>query len=191
MWTADDIRPYEPPAEPDRTFFFNPVTITFGELYEGGVIDWNDAERWSWHYYDLDQKKRLEDMMTRRFWLREISIIPPEAWRLAFLQKLDEAMSTARLMYQVLEKHGQDVLVESDEWYKGREIWSDFPQTLLNGSSGDYASNGRDAENESVRTGSFIDAMERLRFYQDPDVYVLDQLESCFSKLVSVNINGY
>lgn len=191
MWTDDDIRPYTPPEEPDRTFFFNPVTITFGELYEGGVIDWNDAERWSWHYYDLDQKKRLEDLITRRFWLREISIIPPEAWRLAFLQKLDEAMSTARLMYQVLEKHGQDVLVEADEWYKGREIWSDFPQTLLNGSSGDYASNGRDAENENVRTGSFIDAMERLRFYQDPDVYVLDQLESCFSKLVSVNINGY
>ena len=189
MMTSDDFRPYETREPYEHYKYFNAITITWGELRDGGFIDW-DEDRFSWDWYDEDQKKRLESMMDGRFWLREISAIPPEAWRRQFIEKLNEAMRVARPMYKILEDR-PNLLTVLDEYHKSRSIGSDFPQTLLNGSGGDYASDGRDYEYETVRDGDAIDALERLRSFRHPDVYVLDQLEGCFSSLVSVNVNGF
>lgn len=186
------FHPYEPPVEDySRTEYFNPITITYGELADNGIIDWSDPTRWSWDYYDIEQKNRVEKLISGRFWFREISIIPPEAWRIAFLEKLNEAMRVARLMYRILDENEDNIMVTGDEWHKRRTILSDFPATLLNGSGGDYASNGSDDEYETVHSGSFLDAMEKLTTYTDPDLFILDALEGCFSQLVSVNVNGF
>lgn len=192
---VDSIKPYSPGIDPyerdpyERTDYYNAVTITWGELREGGYIDWNTPE-FSWDYYDEDQRNRLQKLIDGRFWLREISMIPPGAWRISFIQTLNEAMSAAKLMYKALDdSHG--ALIESDEYHKSRGIDSDFPATLLNGSSGDYASNGRDYEYETIREGRMTEAMNDLQYFRHPDVYVLDKLEGCFSQLVSVNINGF
>ena len=189
MRDSNWVIPFEPEEPYETNEYFNAITITYGELADGGYINWTDP-KWSWNYYDEDQKARIESMIARRFWMREISIIPPEPWRMAFIEKLDEAMRTVRPVYKLLEDN-PDLLVEADEWHKRRAIGSDFPATLLNGSSQDYASTGSDLEYETVRQGSVLDALEKLRGYRDPDLYILDELEDCFSKLVTVNINGF
>lgn len=183
------IREYEILDPYPINVYFNPHTITYGELADGGYIDWS-REEFSWAWYSEEQRDRLQKMIARRFWLREISIVPPEAWRLRFIETLDEAMRVATHMYAVLDE-GQNALVEGDEFHKSRSVDSDFPATLLNGSGGDYASNGRDLEYETIRQRSMTEAMAELQSYQDPDLYILDKLESCFSSIVSVNVNAY
>lgn len=185
----DDFTPFEPYEPYKYNKYFNAITITWGELRDGGFIDW-DEDRFSWDYFDEEQKARLEEMMDRRFWLREISIIPPEAWRISFIGKLNEAMRTASLMYQIL-KDRPNILTQLDEYHKSRSIGSDFPATLLNGSTGDYASDGRDYEYETVRDGDILTAMNLLQEFRHPDIYILDKLEGCFSNLVTVNLNGF
>lgn len=185
----EDITPYEPINPYSHRDYYNAVTITWGELRDGGYINWDEPE-FSWDYYSEDQRTRLQKLIDGRFWLREISIIPPEAWRISFIQTINEAMANAKFMYQAIdESHG--VLTESDEYHKSRGIDSDFPATLLNGSSGDYASNGRDYEYETIRDINMPAIMERLQTFRHPDLYVLDKLETCFSSLVSININGF
>lgn len=181
--------PYEEEDPYKHNEYYNAITITYGELADGGYIDWSDP-LWTWDYYDETQKQRVESMIARRFWMREISIIPPEPWRIAFIETLNEAMRTARHMYRILDD-SENLNIESDEYHKRRIIGSDFPATLLNGSSQDYASTGSDLEYETVRQGRVLDALAMLETYRDPDVFILDQLESCFSKLITVNINGF
>ena len=182
------FEPFEPYQHNE---YYNAVTITYGQLSEMDFIDWDDPA-WAWDWYSEEQRDRLQKLIDGRFWLREISIIPPEAWRRAFIQKLNEAMRTAKRMYEALEKT-PSILADRDEYHKRRSIASDFPQTLLNGSGQDYASNGVDLEYETVSDGSALSAVERLQGenYQDPDLWILDTLEVCFSKLVSVNVNGF
>lgn len=184
-----EIHPYQDWDPYVYNLYFNAVTITWGELRDGGYIDW-DSELFQWDWYDEEQRDRLQEMIDRRFWVREISLIPPERWRKYFLETLNEAMRAARLMYQALEDT-PGPLAYGDEYHKSRDIRSDFPATLLNGSGGDYASDGRDYEYETIRNGNLEDVMDKLASYLDPDIYVLDKLERCFSSLVSVNINGF
>lgn len=186
--TKDGI--VEFPVDPDFRDFHAAVTISWGELRDGGWIDWTDPA-WTWTSYDAEQKERLQERMDRRFWYRELSILPPDAWRRYFLDTLEGAMRIARPMYEAIAK-SNGILVESDEYHKARDIASDFPATLLNGSSQDYASSGVDREWETVRERSLTDALEdAAERYRDPDDYVLRRLEVCFSQLVSVSINGY
>lgn len=186
------IRPFEP-VEPDyeQRRYFNAVTITYGELVDMGFIDWQ-APDWQWASRDPEQKARVESLIAGRYWLREISVIPPDAWRRALIQKLNEAMRQAAPMYEALEKT-PSILAAGDEYHKRRTVASDFPQTLLNGTEQDYASSGVDLEYETVTDAGGLDVIERLQAggYKDPDLWILDQLEVCFSKLVSVNINGF
>ena len=74
------------------------------------------------------------------------------------------------------------------EWYKSRNIFSDFPQTQLGGNS-DYASTGNDTEYERIRRADILETIERLKDYQDVDALVLDNIEQMFSCLVSVSVN--
>lgn len=184
----DDYMPVDPYQ---RREYYNAITITYGQLVDGGYIDWSRPE-FSWDYYDEDQRDRIQKLIEGRFWLREISIIPPEAWRRALIQKLNEAMRQARPMYDAI-KAAPDILAAGGEYHKRRSIASDFPATLLNGSTQDYASSGVDLEYETTRDAGLIDAITLLQAggYQDPDLWILDQLEAVFSQLVSVNINAF
>lgn len=185
-----EIHPYQDLGDPYvYNMYFNSVTITWGELRDGGYIDWTN-EKFAWDWYDTEQRVRLQNMMDTRFWMREISAIPPEVWRKQFIYTLNSAMRVAKLMYKALEDSAGP-LAASDEYHKSREIRSDFPATLLNGSGGDYASDGRDYEYETIRDENLADALAKLQETTDPDVYVLNRLEKCFSSLVSVNVNGF
>lgn len=187
--SSDSLRPYVPRDPYEHREYYSIISITLGELVDSGWIDWTHDE-WHWHFYSPEQKTRLEEEIEGRFWLREISITPPEAWRRAFIRTLNEAMRKAAPMYEVLEK-SRGVLDDGGEWHKRRTVSSDFPATLLNGSSQDYASSGLDLEYETSHDAGTLAALERLRDYEDPDIYILDRLETCFSSLVSVNLNGF
>lgn len=185
-----DILEFEPLDDYGARDFHAVMTATWGELRDGGWIDWADPA-WHWDAYDAEQRERLQRRMDRRFWYREIALLPPDAWQRQFLDTLEGAMRVARYMYAAIDS-GQGILTETDEYHKSRDIRSEFPQTLLNGSSQDYASDGIDREYETVRDRSLVDALEDAATrFRDPDDYVLDRLEVCFSRLISLDIGGY
>lgn len=185
-----EILEFEPLDDYDMRDFHAVMTTTWGELRDGGWIDWN-APAWRWAAYSDEQRERLQRRMDRRFWYREIGSLPPDRFQREFLDRLEGAMRVAKFMYAAIDS-GASILTELDEYHKSRDIRSDFPQTLLNGASQDYASDGRDLEYETIRDRGLIDALEDAATrFRDPDDYVLDQLEVCFSRLISLQIGGY
>lgn len=182
-------REYEVPDITVRDFHAV-STITLGELVDMGFVDWSDPV-WSWDWYDEDQRDRMQKMIVERFWGREICIVPPILWRMQFIRKLNELMRKASLLYKLRESLEDRPTLDVDEYHKARDIYSDFPATLLNGSSGDYASTGTDREYETVRDRGALDAYMSMADFVDPDIYVLDGLEVMFSFLVSVDVDGF
>lgn len=87
-------------------------------------------------------------------------------------------------------EEGQNILQHYGEYGKSRNIYSDFPQTMLGGNE-DYASNGTDREHEEIYLGDWIDQLEKIKHYDDIDVMILKELETMFSCMFTVNINGY
>lgn len=78
-----------------------------------------------------------------------------------------------------------------DEWEKGRDIFSEFPQTMLSDNE-DYASHGTDFEHEKITVGDFIDTADRLqRAYDTVDTRIINDMNTLFVHLVSANFNGY
>lgn len=178
---------YEPCNTPDE--FFNPITITFGELYEGGFIDFSDPS-WMWDAYDQDQFERMNTKIMNRYYYREIGIIPPGRWKLEFLRIINETMPKLKPLYKYIADGG-NILSDSDTFGKNRTIYSDFPQTML-GDNQDYASTGEDNEFETIVQGDFLSKAEQIAMrYNDIDVILLDRLETCFSSLISLNMNGF
>ena len=80
---------------------------------------------------------------------------------------------------------------QTSEWYKSRNIFSDFPQTALQGQNQDYASSGNDTEFERIRTADPLDVAERIRNYDDVDASIIKEIEPLFSCMFTVNINGW
>ena len=162
------------------------ITIKLGELYRWGFYDPND-ESWRWDALDDEQYVRVCTKFLARYYDREITIIPPGEWKRSYIRKLNEIMPKYKLLYKAAED--MDVLQESREYHKSREIFSEYPQTQLAGRE-DYASAGRDNENETLREGNpidmIVDAADR---YRDIDVMILDDLEILFTTLASVSLN--
>ena len=94
------------------------------------------------------------------------------------------------MMYKYLDEY-PELLGATSEYYKSRNIYSDFPQTQLNGTNGDYASSGNDMEFERLRQMDILDLAERLRSYDDVDVLIIEEIEPLFSCLLTVNVNAY
>jgi hypothetical protein len=85
---------------------------------------------------------------------------------------------------------GMNVGVTS-EYYKSRNVFSDFPQTKLAGETQDYASTGNDTEYERLNTADPLDIAERIRSYDDEDASIIKEIEPLFSSLLTVSINGW
>lgn len=182
-----DVTPFEPP-DMGWHEFNDVVSVQFGELVETGWIDLSDKETWSWPQYSDAQDATLRGKISDRFWNREIGLLPPMLWRRQFLEKMRELMPRMIPLYRVLDESPQ-LLGASSEYYKSRNIFSDFPQTQLGGNS-DYASTGNDTEYERIRQLDILDLERRLREYRDVDEIILEELEQLFSCLVSVSFDA-
>lgn len=167
--------------------FHDADSVQLGELVEVGWFDMSDKVTWHWPQFSDEQDARLRDKIVNRFWNRGIGVLPPGLWKRQFLEKMAEIMPKYILMYQAQADatlpYGSD-----SEYYKSRNIFSDFPQTQLSGNS-DYASTGNDTEYERIRQKDVLDTLDGLDNYKDIDLIILKELEEMFSCLVSVSLN--
>ena len=151
------------------------MTITLGEWYEMGFYDPSD-DSWRFDAYDDEQYERLCEKFLDRYYYREVSIPLPARWKRAYLRKLNEIMPKYKLLYARVEQ-GVNPLQESREREKSRDIFSDFPETMLSGNS-DYASTGNDRESDMLREGNAAVLLTQFaREWQDVDALILDELE--------------
>lgn len=151
------------------------MTITLGEWYEMGFYDPSD-DSWRFDAYDDAQYKRLCDKFLDRYYYREVSIPLPARWKRAYLRKLNEIMPKYKLLYERVEQ-GINPLQEGRDRAKSRDIFSDFPETMLSGNS-DYASTGNDHESDMLREGNPAELSTQFaREWQDVDALILNELE--------------
>lgn len=78
----------------------------------------------------------------------------------------------------------------SNEYGKSRDIFSEFPQTMLSGNS-DYASTGNDRQYERVTEGDIMEKFAAMEHFRTVDQMLLDEVEPLFSCLFTVNVNSY
>ena len=166
-------------------------TINLGELCETGVFDWTRPELdWSSAAYDPEQYERVCAYFIKRFYWREISLLPVLQWM---------NMLQCKLVYELMPKYkpmyariadGIDPLAENDEYYKRRTIDSAYPETLLSGNA-DYISNGTDEEWERIKDGDISQAFNASAdSMRSVDQAMLDELDSLFTCMYSTNVNG-
>ena len=164
-------------------------SIQLCELINGGWIDFDD-ESWNFDSYNTEQRNRLWDKFKKRFYWREIGITPPGQWKWELLRKLNEIMPKYKPAYKALDE-GQNIFQHYGEYGKSRNIYSDFPQTML-GDNEDYASNGTDRQHEEIYLGDWMEQTQKLqKQYDDIDVLILEELETMFNCMFTVNVNGY
>lgn len=175
----------------DETKEFHSVfSVQLCELVENGVVDFSD-EFWNFDAYDDAQRNRLYAKLYARYKYRDIGVLPPQRWHDEIIRKLNEIMPKYKYLYAAIDA-GADPLQKEDRYGKSRTVFSDFPQTQLGGVNQDYASNGTDREFEDITNYGLIDAADTLAYrYKDVDALILDELETCFSCIVSVSLNGY
>lgn len=165
-------------------------TIQLCELIDRGFFD---LSRDDWDFnpkYSEEQHQLLCSKITEHFYYREISITPPGIWKREFLRTLNEIMPKYMNLYRLLDKYPQLIGSES-EYYKARNIFSDFPQTQLSGLNSDYASNGNDTEYERIKQLDILELVKRLQSYKDVDALIIDELEPLFSCLLTIDVNGF
>ena len=184
-----DVPELEWEDECKRPDYHGIVSIQLCELIDEG---WFDLSKPEWDFgpkYSDEQHRRLCEKITNHFYTREIAIVPPGLWKREFLRRLNEVMPKYIPLYRLLDEE-PEAFGASSEYYKSRNIYSDFPQTQLNGNNGDYASSGNDMEFQRVHQLDILDLAERLNVYKDVDLMVIDEVEPLFSCLYTVNVNA-
>lgn len=168
-------------------------TMQLGELIELGLFSWDDpALDWSAAAYDDEQYSRVCAYFIERFRYREISVEPLLQWKqLLHSAIVFELMPKYKPLYDELSSGGIIPLADKDEYYKGREIGSNYPETLLAGNA-DYISTGKDEEFERVTLGNVAERLDQfVTLYRDVDNALLDELESFFICMYTANVNGF
>ena len=186
----DDIQllDWESVADPGVPEYHDTMTITLQELLDDPYLYDVVQQRWqTFDAYDEEQRTRLWSKFRARFDWREIGILPIRRWLDRLMGTLNEIMPKYKPIYAAIEA-GTTVMTDWDEWHKGRDVYSTFPQTALGGSNQDYASSGNDREHETIRDYGLFDVAQRISAYNDVDVMVLDDLERLFTCLVSTTI---
>lgn len=178
------------PAELDEYFPYNSVTsITLGELMQDGYIDWDDGT-WTWPKYSDAQDKQLKAKIYEHYKYRDIALTPVMMWKDEFLRTMREIMPKYVYLYGLIDD-SPNLIGASSEYYKSRNVYSDFPQTQLQGSNSDYASSGTDMEFERIKQEDIMDIAERLRNYDDIDLMIVKDLEPLFSCILTMNLNAF
>lgn len=165
------------------------TSIQICELANDGFFD---LTRPDWDFnpkFTPKQHTQLCRKITQHYWYREIALVPPGIWKTEFLRFMNEIMPKYIPWYKLISD-GMNVGVTS-EYYKSRNVFSDFPQTKLAGESQDYASTGNDTEYERLNTADLFDIAERIKSYDDVDTSIIKEIEPLFSCFITVNINGW
>lgn len=168
--------------------YYSVDSITLGELYEDGIVDWT-ADEWQFPKYTDEQHARLCEKITEHYYERDISVLPVLSWRREFIRYMKEIMPKYIQLYRYLDEFDGQITATS-EYYKSRNIVSDFPQTQLSGNQ-DYASMGTDHQYERIHNISPVDMAAKLKDYDDVDYMIIKDLESMFSCLLTVNTNAW
>lgn len=185
----DSINTFELDSESGREDYHSVVTIQLCELIDAGFCD-DKLTGWEWPKYDDEQDSRLRKKLVDHYWFREIALVPPGIFKHEFIRKMNEIMPKYVPMYKLLAE-SPELFGGDSEWYKGRDIYSDFPQTQLSGENGDYASSGNDREFQRIRQADVIDTAKRLNDYNDIDLMIVNDMSSLFSSLFTVNTSSY
>lgn len=164
------------------------TTITLRELMEGEVItdELFSSDLIAWHSDEV--RDRVWAKFVIRFEFREIGILPILKWKHRIVGRLAECMPKYNPLYEAIDR-GQSYMVDGDEWHKGRDVHSEFPQTALGGSDVDYASHGTDTEYETIHYRDALEYAGTIARYNDVDALILNELEPLFMCLMSQNIN--
>lgn len=166
------------------------MSITLGELIEGGLFDWEYDETLKFDYYDEKQYTRFCTKFVNHYYYRELGIVPYKEWKHAYMRRLNEIMPKYKILYKALDE-GTDPLSVSLNYGKSRDMYNNFPQTQL-GDNQDYADTGTDREHEDIIQGDFIDKTKEIKNkYDDIDLMIIEDLEPLFSQLFSVSMNGF
>ena len=185
----DNIPPFVPEQFGDFHDYHAVVSIQLCELANAGFFD---LTRSDWDFgpkFSLEQHTRLCEKITAHYWFREIGLTPPGIWKHEFLRKMNEIMPKYMDWYKTID---DGVMLGTEgEYYKSRNVFSDFPQTSLQGNSQDYASTGNDVEYERIKQLDPMELGDRLNRYNDVDLAIINEIEPLFSCLFTVNINGY
>lgn len=166
-------------------------TIQLGELVQSGVFDWSKPELdWSSVAFDQEQYERVCTYFIKRFYWREISLLPILQWMNILQYRLVyELMPKYKPLYERIAQ-GYNPLAEKDDYYKERKITSAYPETVLSGNS-DYITDGIDTEHETIHEGSIVDATNKYMIeFQAIDKALLDACEDLFTCMYSANVNG-
>lgn len=181
---------FEPCAAVDD--FHSVLTIQLCELIDAEVFTW-DNKHLKNAFADLgaDNAARLQSMFTERFHWREISIVPPGQWmqRVGYTIKY-ELVPKYKPLYDALANGDFSPFNEENEFYKARNIDSDFPETLLSQNQV-YASFGTDREYQRIKTANGLDVATRFsEYYRNVDTMLIDDLKVFFTDLWTLNYNG-
>lgn len=187
MEHLDPIPPFEAPTGwPDYHATFS---IQLCELMDANVIDFTKAP-FNLHRYSDEQFERVINLLKEHYYYRELNVLPVRRWMREFNRRWNEVAPKYDYLYKALED-GASPLNILDEFDKGRDVFSEFPQTMLSDNE-DYASHGTDYEHEKVTVGDFTDASVKVRDRWDtPDKMLIDEMEPLFVHLVTANYNGY
>lgn len=169
--------------------FHSVVTIQLCELIDAGFCD-ETLTGWDWPKYSDEQDSRLRKKIVDHYLYREISLVPPGLWKHEFIRKMNEIMPKYVPMYKLLNEQ-PELFGGSSDYYKSRNVYSDFPQTQLSGSNGDYASSGNDMESQRIRQADVLDIAKRLDSYNDVDLMIIEDMQTMFSSLMAVSINAF
>ena len=246
----EPIIPFDFDSKCNRPDFHAVVTIQLCELIDAGFFDLSRPD-WDFGPKFSDaQHAQLCKKITDHYYFREIALIPPGIWKREFLRKMNEIMPKYMAWYEIVATdemrvgHSYDYIkgtsdtrdeekrtdlidrntdetYKDDEYYKGRNIFSDFPQTALAGRNQDYASTGNDTEYERITEGNKtladttsgsrastadgnkkyqesrehvsdpLTLLDNITEFDNVDATIIDEIEPLFSCLFTVNINGF
>ena len=171
-------------------------TIMLGELIHDGLINFDDGT-WDTQpnglaiaWYDEEQKRRFWLKFQQFYFYREIGEIPYKRWKDNLLSKIALLMPKYKMLYEKIAE-GVDPMQVYDDYGKSRNIYSDFPQTMLSGNS-DYASTGNDNQYERMRNGDFVEKFNAIYHdFDDVDYALLRELDVHFYCVLTSNMNGF
>lgn len=176
--------------------FHGVYTIKLGELIHDGLIKFTDG---TWYkqlngqaidWYDNDQRARFWKKFEDHYFDREIGELPYLRWKRRLLNKLALIMPKYKVLYGLMD-NDPNFLQVYDDYGKSRNIYSDFPQTMLSGNE-DYASTGNDNQYERKRDGDFLDKyLDMLDRYDDLDLKLVREFDTNFYTVLSSNMNGF